>query len=195
MFNWVSGHDGVHGNERADEEARKVASKGSSLEAELPELLQERTLPCSLAALGGKFKETLKHRWKAMWAKSPWKGWMDKIDDKLPSHSFLMATSQLTRAQASILMQLRTGHIPLNYFLHKIGKVDSPTCPMCWTTDETVHHYLLDCPGMAHERHSLAQAMGRNSKSMRHLLGNWHAYKPLLKYVRTTGRFTQGYIW
>ena len=189
-INWVSRHDGVHGNERADEEARKAASEGSSLEAELLESLQECTLPCSLAALGGKFKETLKHRWKAMWAKSPWKGRIDKIDDKLPSHSFLMATSQLTRAQASILMQLRTGHILLNYFLHKIGKVDSPTCQ---TTDETVHHYLLDCLGLVHECHSLAQAMGRNSKSMRHLLGNWHAYKALLKYVRTTGRFKDTY--
>ena len=114
---------------------------------------------------------------------APRKGQMDKIDDKLPSHSFLMATSQLTRAQASILTQLCTGHIPLSYFLHKINKVDSPTCPMCWTANETVHHYLLDCLGFVHEQHSLAQAMGRNSKSMQHLLGNWRAYKALLKYV------------
>ena len=62
-INWVSRHDGVHGNERVDKEARKVASEGSSPEAELPELLQECTLPCSLAALGSRFKETLKHRW------------------------------------------------------------------------------------------------------------------------------------
>ena len=192
-INWVSGHNRVHSNKRTDEEARKVVSEGSSPEAELLEPLQECTLPCSLAALGGKFKKMLKHRWKAMWAKSPQKGRMDKIDDKLPSHSFLMATSQLTRAQASILMQLRTGYIPLNYFLHKIGKVDSPTCPTCQTADETVHHYLLDCPGFTHECHSLAQAMGQNSKSMQHLLGNWCAYKALLKYVRTTGRFKDTY--
>ena len=90
-------------------------------------------------------------------------------------------------------MQLRTGHIPLNYFLHKISKVDSPVCPSCRLADETVHHYLLDCPGYVHERHSLARAMGHNSKSMRHLLGNWRAYKALLQYIRATGRFKDTY--
>ena len=86
-----------------------------------------------------------------MWAKSPWKGQMDKIDDKLPSHSFLMVTNHLTRAQASILMQLRTGHIPLNCFLHKISKANSPVCPSCQLANETFHHYLLDCLGYVHE--------------------------------------------
>ena len=118
---------------------------------------------------------------------------MDRIDDKLPSHSFLMATNHLSRAQASILMQLCTGHIPLNRFLHRIGKTDSPTCPTCRAADETVPHYLLDCLGYAHERHGLAQAVGRNSKSLQHLLGNWRAYKALLIYVGTTGRFKDTY--
>ena len=113
--------------------------------------LREQALPCSLTAMSGTFKESMRDRWKAIWAKSPRKGRMDKIDDKLPSHSFLAAMSHLSRAQASILMQLCTGHIPLNYFLHKINKVESPTCPLCRTANETIHHYLLDCPGFAYE--------------------------------------------
>ena len=95
-IHWISGHDGVHGNERADEEARRAVSVGSSPESKLPEMLQGHSLPCSLAALCGKFKESLKLRWKAIWVKSPWKGRMDRIDDKLPSHSFLMATNHLS---------------------------------------------------------------------------------------------------
>ena len=90
-------------------------------------------------------------------------------------------------------MQLRTGHIPLNYFLHKINKVESLICPLCQTADKTIHHYLLDCPGFAYERHSLARATGHNSKSIRHLLGNWHAYKSVLTYVHTTERFKNTY--
>ena len=90
-------------------------------------------------------------------------------------------------------MQLRTGHIPLNHFMHRIGKTDSPTCPTCQTADETVPHYLLDCPGYAHERHSLARAAGCNSKSLRHLPGNWGTYKVLLIYVGATGRFKDIY--
>ena len=124
-IHWISRHDGVHGNECADEEARRAVSIGSSPESKLPEMLQGHSLLCSLIALCGKYKELLKLRWKAMWAKSPQKGRMDMLDDKLPSHSFLMVTNHLSQAQASVLMQLRTGHIPLNCFLHRIGKTDS----------------------------------------------------------------------
>ena len=141
---WVSGHDGIKGNERADDEAKMAAHEGSSPEDELPEVLQGCTLPSSLTALGGAFKETLRARWKYIWAKSPPKGRMDKVDNKLPSHSFLTVTGHLSRAQASVLMQLCTGHILLNYFLHKINKAESPVCPACQLADETVHHYLFD---------------------------------------------------
>ena len=93
---WISRHDVVHGNERTDEEAWRAVSVGSSPESELPETLQGHSLLCSLVALCGKFKESLKLRWKAIWVKSPRKGRMDRIDDKLPSHSFLMATDHLS---------------------------------------------------------------------------------------------------
>ena len=187
----MSRHDGVQGNECADSKARAVASEGSSLEDELLGTLREHTLLYSLTMLSSAFREALQDRWKSTWAKSPQKGWMDKIDDKLPSHSFL--TSHMSRAQASILMQLRTGHIPLNYFLHKISKVKSPVCPACQLNDETVHHYLFECPGFAYERHSLARATGRNSKLIQHLLGNWRTYKSVLTYVHVTERFKNTY--
>ena len=61
-IHWISGHDGVHGNEHTDEEARRAVSIGSSPESELLETLQGHILPCSLAALCGKFKELLKLR-------------------------------------------------------------------------------------------------------------------------------------
>ncbi|KAG2058414.1 hypothetical protein BDR06DRAFT_850098, partial [Suillus hirtellus] len=51
----------------------------------------------------------------------------------------------LLKHKASIYIQLRTHHLPLSYHLHYIGKHDSPHCPMCPGTDETVHHFLFDC--------------------------------------------------
>ena len=95
-IHWVPGHDGVYGNECMDEEAQRAVSVGSSPESKLLETLQGHTLPCSLVALCGKFKESLKLRWKAMWAKSPWKGQMDRVDNKLPSHSFLRVANHLS---------------------------------------------------------------------------------------------------
>ena len=98
-----------------------------------------------------------------------------------------------SKAQASVLMQLHTGHVPLNYFLHKINKVESPVCPICWLADKTIHHYLLDCLRHAYEHHGLGWAMGQNSRSIWHLLGTWHAYKLVLTYVCATGRFKSIY--
>ena len=165
-ISWISGHDGIKGNERADKEARKAVSDGASLHEDLPDILQEGPLPNSLTALGGSFQVDLRERWKSLWAKSPQRGHMDKIDAKLPSPTFLAAINHLSRAETSVLMQLRMGHIPLNAFLHRISRADPPTCPMCQHTNETIHHYLFDCPGHAHAQHSLARAMGQNSKSI-----------------------------
>ena len=80
------------------------------------------------------------------WAGSPCQWKMAKIDTKLPSPAFMQATENFTRAQASVLAQLRTGHALLNAFLHWIGKVDSPLCPACLSVDEMVHHFIFDCP-------------------------------------------------
>ena len=41
-------------------------------------------------------------------------------------------------------MQILTGHTDLNYFLHKLGIVDSPLCP-CGMEEETIEHVLCEC--------------------------------------------------
>jgi len=180
----------VEGNERADAEVKGAVEEGSSEAWLLPPLLRDGELPISIAAAGGAVKKDMRARWKAIWVTSPRHARLSKIDAKLPSHAFLHATDDLTRAQASILMQLHTGHAPLNGFL---GKVSSPQCPACQRAEETVHHYLFDCPMHAHARHGLVRMLGRLSKSLRHLLRKWHAFRPLLKYVGETGRFRSTY--
>ncbi len=177
----------------ADREAKTAITEGSSPPSTLPQLLRNGDLPLSLTAVGSAFKTELRARWKVIWAASPRRGRLAKIDAKLPSHSYLRSTDQLTHAQASILMQLRTGHIPLNQFLHRIGKVDSPACPACKGSDESVHHYLFDCPSHAYARHGLARTLGKHSKSLKHVLGNERAFKTVLKFVRETGRLKDVY--
>ena len=187
-ISWVSGHDRAMGNERADAEAKKAVEEGSSPDVTLPVETREDELPVSLAAAVAAFRDELHVQWRELWARSPQWRKLAKIDAKLPSPAFLWATDDLTRAQVSVLMQLRTGHAPLNTFLHQIGKVDSPCCPACLGADETVHHFLFDCPAHAHAQHALARKLGRLSKSVHHLLGNWRAFQTTLKFVGETGR-------
>src|SRR6266481_4054920 len=139
--------------------------------------------------VGSAFKSELKVQWKAIWAKSPCRRKLAKIDNKMPSHSFIKATDQLTQAQASIIMQLQTGHVPLNGFLQRIGKVTSSKCPACPEVMETVHHFLFKCPAHAHAHHGMSRALGHKSKSLQHALGNQEAFKPVLKFIQVSGHF------
>jgi len=90
---------------------------GSSLGLDLPPELQGEELPYSLTAASATHKNGLLTTWRDMWAKSPQQQQLDKIDTKMLSSSFLRVTDGFTRVQASILMQLCIGHVPLNKFL------------------------------------------------------------------------------
>src|SRR6266481_2337091 len=98
-----SGHDGILGNKLADTEAKIAVSRGSSCTADLLQALWGREFPCTLMAAAAAFKKELNVQWKATWGKSPRHVRVAKIDDKMPSHSFIMVTDELTRVQASVL--------------------------------------------------------------------------------------------
>ena len=78
-----------------------------------------------------------------------------EMDPSMPSTKFCKDMTGLPRGRASLLIQLRTGHVLLARHLHRIGKAESPICPACRAHNETVHHYLLVCPALA----SLRKAM------------------------------------
>ncbi len=68
------------------------------------------------------------------------------IDSGLPSHKYDELVTSLPCRHANLLTQLRTGHVPLQKHLARIGKELSETCPACGEAPETVAHYLLVCP-------------------------------------------------
>ena len=47
------------------------------------------------------------------------------------------------------IFQLRTGHVPLNGYLHRIKPQQSPACPLCNEPEETVNHLLFECRALA----------------------------------------------
>lgn len=97
------------------------------------------TLPHSTSAMKQVFYQKLRKRAQKQYEKSPRFRRMRRIDPTAPSKHFLKLTSNLPRRRhASILMQLRTGHLPLNHHLHQIGKLGAPTCTSCGEDGETV---------------------------------------------------------
>ena len=185
---WISGHDDVEGNELADKEAKLATEDGSSEMHLLPPFLANDAMPQSLSATQQVFKEELARRWKEKWSKSLRFTCMHNIDPSLPSKKYRNLANTLMRAQASLLTQLRSGHIPLNSHLHRIRKTTSPLCPNCNRSDETVHHYLFECRAHEHARAELSRKLRRDAKSIRILLNTEKGIHAVLQYVTSTKR-------
>ena len=85
------------------------------------------------------------------------------------------------------MIQLRSGHIPLAKHLFRISKVPSPVCPSCQSDEESVHHFLFDCPTWWHEHWSMGWMLRPKAKSADHVLNSQKGVEVLLKFVRSTG--------
>jgi len=134
----------------------------------------------------------LHRRAQRYWKGSPRYQRISRIDSSLPSSRFLQLTCPLSRQQASLLLQLRTGHVPLNKHLHRIGKAPSPMCPECRVEEESVLHFLLTCPTQTRRRlrAPLENAMGRDARNLGWILTNPKALPHLFKYIQGTRRLS-----
>lgn len=191
---WIPGHEGAVGNEAADVLAKDAAENGSSPMAELPTFLHN-PLPVSISATRQLIEANCKRETTQQWKESPRYLSTKSIDPKLPSKSFMkLATdADLSRKHTSVLMQLRTGHVPLNKHLFRIGKVDSPFCAHCTDTPEDVQHFLFECPKYTKPRRTLAKIFGRRANLTRFLLADSTAVPHTLRYIHATGRLTHIY--
>ncbi|KAH8927611.1 hypothetical protein BT69DRAFT_1180667, partial [Atractiella rhizophila] len=67
-----------------------------------------------------------------------------------PDQTFDML-KEMPRAQASIFVQLRSGHTSINNYLHRIGASEEPSCNFCGMRD-TVTHLFFECEEHEDER-------------------------------------------
>jgi len=185
---WMPGHEGIPGNKQEDTEAKRAAQGESSPRCRLPTSCRD-VIPISRAAAGQGHMKVVKTKAKACFERSPRCQKIWQIDPSTPSARFRKDTQGLPRRQAALLVQLRTGHVPLQKHLHTIGKAESPRCPACHAANETVVHYLLMCLAYARQRKALEGALQRAARSTSTLLANPKAFPHLFKFIYGTRRF------
>ena len=190
-YRWSAGHVGIQGNEEADKAAKEAAEGGSLDRKDLPPCLRKQ-IGHSLSAVQQARNEKLKSRWTASWAKSP-RSKRLRFKDILTPHSqkFLkyISNGKISRKAASTIFQLRVGHAPLNEYLHRFKKVDSPQCPACGHLKEMPEHYLLQCPSYAHERWPILIKSGGRPPQITKLLSSPKLLGSLANYIEAMERF------
>jgi hypothetical protein len=188
---WISGHSKVKGNEEADRLAKQAATGRSSPRDRLPPVIR-RSLPMSTSAIKQEFMRKLKDRWAKEWEVSPRRARVDQFGDKFSFTAFLGRTNSLTRKQSSIIIQICSGHLPLNNYLYRIKKLNSNSCTQCSEDQEgppkTVQHFVFDCPAYVAARNELTNKIGFNHLNFKDIMADTNRIKALITFINRTGR-------
>jgi hypothetical protein len=186
---WVPGHEGVRGNEDADE-AAKSAAKSEGNEPNIP-TSTHRPLKSARAV---SIKRDTTDDWNASWqSQAPDRDakQLRRITRKPNAlrGTKLYKAATLTRRQTAQLARLRTGHCSLNQYLHRFGHAESPRCECGSGAIENVDHFLLHCPRYDRQRAKLVREVGVCGMRLEKILGRPRMIRHTLRYVDETRRF------
>jgi len=124
-------------------------------------------------------------KWKDRWEKSQ-KGRAIALYHPQPTPKALQLYKNRTKPFCSILIQLRTGKIGLNDFLHRARVPNIEALCECKEEEETVGHFLFKCPRWKEQR-----ALLNGLKTVKEALEGRENSEKAVKYLLATGRLEQ----
>lgn len=115
-----------------------------------------------------------------------------RVDTAWPGDHTRRIYDNLSKRQASVLAQLRTGMTPLNGYLYNIKAAESNLCE-CGEAAESIQHFMFECITWSEQRKILGVRSGIEGLSR--LLGGKSTtdgddWKPDMEAVRAVIRFT-----
>ncbi|MBW0490173.1 hypothetical protein O181_029888 [Austropuccinia psidii MF-1] len=174
---WCPGHTGIEGNEKADSEAKKAASNPST---------QRQPIPPSKA----KIKQRILNENKpAHFTPEERK----RLRVRSCPRKFNKALNSQEKAVTSTINQLRSEHVVLNKYLHRIGVRGDPLCDVC-NQIESVRHFLSHCRRYKTQRKKMKTDLRHdrirfNSDDMRGILDIPRAIAHITKFILDSNRF------
>jgi hypothetical protein len=134
---WVPGHNGIEGNEQADQAAKRASVRPAGPGYEGPSLAYIRracTEARRKAVEEWAHENAVSRAYRREGAYRAPRGWgLDKAAGRAPKRI------------ASRYYQLKIGHAPIGAYLHRIKARDSQECKACGAIRETVFHILFEC--------------------------------------------------
>lgn len=147
---WVPGHEGVEGNEAADDLAKRGSLDPTPLGAR----------KVSAAFAGNQKGRDLREKWTRLWSQEAAKktradfGRANQIE---PSTRPAKIMQEVNRKTFSRMVQCVTGHAHIGSYYRRFIPTEEPSCPCDENayTLQTRDHILLSCPRYRRHRHLL----------------------------------------
>jgi hypothetical protein len=176
---WVPGHTGITGNEKADQAAKIAAATNTSEREAKMKSVQNREI-----------KTEISKGWQTEWNKGQENARrLRKMSRRTKTDTGVKIYQQLkSRKHIAWITRLRTEHCSLNKYLHRQNSVDDPYCE-CRDEFETISHYLLRCELFERERDALRWKVGAHGMRVETLLGDPKIVHHTLQFIEETKRF------
>ncbi|KAL2012391.1 hypothetical protein VTN00DRAFT_5109 [Thermoascus crustaceus] len=184
---WVPGHEGIEGNEQADQAAKRAAARslqGGSRELSLAYTRRNRTEAMKTRRQNWLARALARRPREAQRAYRAHQGWkQDPVAAAAP------------KKIASRYYQLKTGHAAIGTYLKRMQAQESEACRDCQAPKESIHHLLFECRQWRRQRETLYQAMNRAGVATptatedhpeSRLLGEPKATRALLQFLADT---------